>query len=481
MKQKSYSVQRLPYLWSILPQELNRIRASIHELDEEKAKVFFEDPDTAKSKKSFYMQDNIAILNIEGVIQPKADLWSWLFGGTTLDVLTKDFKSLIANDDVQAIILDIDSPGGVVSCIQEFANLVYESRSKKPIFAVSSTMATSAACWIASAAEKVFITGEAVMTGSIGVVVSHVDISELEKKLGIRTTEITAGKKKRIVSSYEPLTPEGREELQKQVDHVYGAFTGDIAKFRNVPVETVVSDMADGQVFLGSQGVKAGLVDALKTSEGILAEIGEAARIRGIDSISFPGYEALISAAKADGISTAETVAVKILSAIREKRQAEKILPFKGSTGTGTATVENLPKTKSFKKGDIMNKSDSCAIEAEEKSLEEVWSTSESTRAEFRNDKESFLAYHKYRENVGNRLSGTLKTDESYEANGENLQEGSLKTKWEASEETREEFKGNFESFKAYEENVIKGNVRIFNPRTEAVRGTRETTSERER
>ncbi|MDR4497394.1 MAG: S49 family peptidase [Candidatus Scalindua sp.] len=461
MKQKSYSVQRLPYLWSILPQELNRIRASIHELDEEKAKVFFQDPDTAKSKKSFYMQDNIAILNIEGVIQPKADLWSWLFGGTTLDVLTRDFKSLLNDDSVEGIILNVDSPGGVVSCVQEFSNMVFQARDKKPIFTVSSGVMASAAFWVGAAAERVYVTDQAVMTGSIGVVVSHVDISELEKKLGIKTTEVTAGKSKRIASSHAPLTEEGRAELQRQVDHIYKFFTQDIAKFRGVSVETVLDNMADGQIFLGSQGVRAGLVDGIKTSEAILAQISEQARIQGIDAISFPGHEALINAAKADGISTAETVAVKILSAIREKRQAEKILPFKGNTEA--ATVENLPKTKSFKKGDIMNKSDSCAIEAEEKSLEEVWATSESTRAEFRNDKESFLAYHKYKGNLGNRLAGSLK-DEKHEANGEDLRTDSLRAKWNESPEIQEEF-SDFETFKAYEENRLKGNVKIFNPK----------------
>lgn len=406
MEQKTYRLRTLPLTWAILPSELDRVRASIHDVGSERINAFFENPNVSKREKTFRMDGNIAILSIEGIIQPKRDIWSWLFGGAVLEDLTADLKSLLNDNNVEAVILDIDSPGGVVHGIQEFANLVFAGRKIKPVYAVSSSVMASAAYWIGSASEKVFITDESVMTGSIGVVVSHIDISELEKKLGIKTTEITAGKRKRVVSSHAPLTEEGRTELQRQVDHIYGAFTGDVAKFRNVPVATVVSAMADGQIFLGSQGVRAGLVDKIKTSDAILAEISELARTRSIDAISIHGHEALIDAARADGISTAETLAVEILSAIREKRQGEKVLKLKRNTES--ATVNILPEIKHHK-GDVrMEEQGVC-----------------------RNEKGEF---------VGASLEA-------------------LKAEWESSAGLRTEFKHNFAAFRAYEENKHKSKI----------------------
>ncbi|KKK75036.1 hypothetical protein LCGC14_2877770, partial [marine sediment metagenome] len=182
----------------------------------------------------------------------------------------RDFNTLVSDDSVKAIVLDIDSPGGVAFGIEQFANLVFEARAVKTIVSITSTMMASAAIWIGAAAEYIYITGEVVMTGSIGVVINHIDVSELEKMFGIKTTEITAGKFKRIASSFKPLSEEGRAELQSQVNHVNSAFVADIARFRRVDVETVSSKMADGRTFLGSQGIEAGLIDEIISAEELI-------------------------------------------------------------------------------------------------------------------------------------------------------------------------------------------------------------------
>lgn len=264
-----------PYLWSILPSELVRLQSTYAGYLQKEvvpgAALF--DIDLDKVSASFRVVGSTGILPVEGVIMPKADIFTQLFGGATLDVLTRDFKALVQDDSIETIILDIDSPGGVVTGVQEFADLVFQAGQVKDVIAISSSIMTSAAMWIGAAATKTFITSDTVMSGSIGVVVSHVDFSELEKMLGIKTTEITAGKFKRIFSNVEPLSEEGRAELQSQVDHIMDVFVGDIAKFRNATVDVVKEDMADGKLFIGDKAVNAGLVDGIITFDDLIDRI----------------------------------------------------------------------------------------------------------------------------------------------------------------------------------------------------------------
>jgi len=131
-------------------------------------------------------------------------------------------------------------------------------------------MVASAAYYIASAADKIFISGDMPPIGSIGVVTSHIDYSKMDERHGIKETEIYAGKYKRIASYVEPLSQEGREYIQDRVDYIYSIFVNDVAKYRGVSVDTVLKNMADGQIFIGRQALDAGLVDGVSTFDQLL-------------------------------------------------------------------------------------------------------------------------------------------------------------------------------------------------------------------
>jgi hypothetical protein len=105
------------------------------------------------------------------------------------------------------------------------------------------------------------------------VVASHVDFSKLEESLGVKTTEITAGKYKRIASEYAPLSKEGKAYIQEQVDHIYSVFVDAVAKHRGVSSEEVVQRMADGRIFIGRSALDAGLVDGVSTMEGLIGKL----------------------------------------------------------------------------------------------------------------------------------------------------------------------------------------------------------------
>jgi capsid assembly protease len=249
------------------------------------------------------IDDGVAVIPIQGVIAKRANLFSQISGGTSSQLLQRDLATAMNDPLVHSILLLVDSPGGEVQGTQEFCAQVFAARGKKPVVAVCEGSMASAAYWIGSAADEVFISSETALVGSIGVVASHTDVSKAEEKQGIKVTEIAAGKYKRIVSEHEPLTTEGRAELQDQVDQIYTIFVKDVARNRNSSVDTVLSDMAEGKVFIGQRAIKAGLVDGVKTASQAVSDL-KAAR----QQLLFPQRSA--SAANHDGGSNMSTTAV---------------------------------------------------------------------------------------------------------------------------------------------------------------------------
>lgn len=223
-----------------------------------------------------------AVIPIEGIIAKKMNFFMDISGGASTQLIERDFKAALNDSAVNKIILNIDSPGGTIDGTFELANLIFESRGKKPVIAYTDGMMASAAYVIGAAADKVYISGDTAAVGSIGVVAAHEDISKLEEKLGVKTTEIYAGKYKRIASQYQPLSAEGFSSIKEQVDYLYGVFMDSVAKFRGVSREEVFVKMSTDvkSLFRGRQAIDAGLVDGVATLDqliqGTVPNYGEA-------------------------------------------------------------------------------------------------------------------------------------------------------------------------------------------------------------
>ncbi len=217
--------------------------------------------------------DGVAVLPIHGVIAKRMNLFSEISGGVSTELLARDLDQALADPDVNSIILDIDSPGGTVDGTSELGGRVLAAREQKQIIALANGTMASAAYWIGSAASRVFVAAETTVVGSIGVVATHMDQSERDKKLGITVSEISAGRYKRIASRHEPLSTEGRASIQGQVDYLYSLFVDAVAQQRGVDTETVLQNMADGRVFIGQQAIDAGLVDGISTLDALIAEL----------------------------------------------------------------------------------------------------------------------------------------------------------------------------------------------------------------
>lgn len=262
--------------WAIEPQALQMIetvaarhfrgeRADLAQIEAQLGRPL------ANNQAGYTLHGGVALLQVQGAIAPKANMLTRVSGGTSADLLRQSVVEAGQDPKVKSLILAIDSPGGSVHGIPELAAAIAEVSRLKPVIAVSDAIMASAAYWLGSAARKIYVTGPTVMVGSIGVVARHVDVSGAESLAGTKTTEITAGKYKRIASSHEPLTTEGRASLQDQVDHLYSVFVEAVAEHRGVSVNTVLKKMADGRMFIGSQAIAAGLVDGIASLDQLIA------------------------------------------------------------------------------------------------------------------------------------------------------------------------------------------------------------------
>jgi signal peptide peptidase SppA len=199
------------------------------------------------ARQDYQTAGTVAIIPVYGVLTPRADLMSEISGGTSVQRLTETFRAAVADDGVSAIVLDIESPGGSSDLIPELATEMRQARGTKPIVAVANTRAASAAYWLGSQADE-FVVSPSGDVGSIGVFATHNDISKMQQDLGVKTTLISAGQFKTEGNPFEPLTEEAVQAIQERVDEMYGMFVSDVAKGRNVGVDTVRSDFGQGRM-----------------------------------------------------------------------------------------------------------------------------------------------------------------------------------------------------------------------------------------
>jgi signal peptide peptidase SppA len=209
----------------------------------------------------------LARVPIFGAITHRDTLWSLLFGGgPTVERLTQTLRDLGNDPSISTVMLEIDSPGGTVSGMPELAAEVRALAEKRHVVALANSLTASAAYWLASQADEIVATPEA-LVGSIGVFTMHEDYSQMMESMGVKTTYISAGKYKTEANPDQPLSAEAQAHLQSIVDDVYGLFVGDVARGRGVTPATVRSDYGQGRVLTAGDAKTAGMIDRVATSD----------------------------------------------------------------------------------------------------------------------------------------------------------------------------------------------------------------------
>lgn len=261
--------------WAIVPEQLCEIQAiyAAHlrgdKIDIDAIEARLGRPLANEQQDYQIRQGGVAVLTLDGVMAPKANLFMRVSGGVSTQMATQQIESAMVDPRVTAMVLAIDSPGGSVFGTPELGATVKELAARKPIVTVSEATLASAAYWVGSAANAVYISGPTVQVGSIGVVASH----SYDPQAKGTTTEITAGKYKRIASATGPLSEEGHAYMQGHVDHLYSVFVDAVAANRGTTNDSVLEHMADGRVFIGQQAIDRGLVDGMSTVDAMVEQL----------------------------------------------------------------------------------------------------------------------------------------------------------------------------------------------------------------
>jgi protease IV len=222
---------------------------------------------------SLWGREKVAIIEIKGVI---------LDPQPAIEKLIRFRK----NEQVKAIILRIDSPGGGVGPAQEIYAEVKRTQREKKVLASVGSVAASGGYYIACAADGIMANPGSI-TGSIGVIVESLNIEDLLKKIGLRSNVIKSGKHKDIGSPMRPMTEEERKLLQGVLDSIHDQFIQAVADGRKIPVERV-RPLADGRIFSGNQAKDIGLIDYLGNLEDAIALAAQMGGITGEPEVIYP-------------------------------------------------------------------------------------------------------------------------------------------------------------------------------------------------
>ncbi len=197
----------------------------------------------------------IAVIPIHGsLVQRNAP--NAMSGMRSYEDIAAEFSGAMADGNVSGIVLHIDSGGGEVSGAFDLADTIFSARGQKPILAVASERAYSAAYLLASAADTIVVprTGG---VGSIGVVCVHCDMSGMDQQMGMIYTPVFAGAKKIDGWPHSALSDRAHAEVQAEVDRCYGLFCDTVARNLNVPVAKIRATEAG--CLYGADAVTAGL------------------------------------------------------------------------------------------------------------------------------------------------------------------------------------------------------------------------------
>jgi ClpP class serine protease len=350
-------------LWAITPEALHQVVAIAQGLG---------DPEAVAAKlgrpltntRTVSVRDGVAVVPVIGPIFRYANMFTEISGATSIQTLATDLQAAVDDPAIKAIILEIDSPGGQIAGVSEFAAQIRAANALKPVTAYISDTGASAAYWLAASAGSVMASDTA-RIGSIGVVMQTApgDDEGTIKFISSQSPHKQA----------DPASDHGRMQYQKTVDALADVFINTVADYRGTTREVVIANFGGGGMLIASDAIAAGMADNIGSLESLIAQLSggksiplsrqgkltmtditretlasdypdlakaltdegyaagleagkalgaeaERTRIQGIEALAMPGHEDLIAALKYDGSTTAEQAAVQILGAEKHSR-----------------------------------------------------------------------------------------------------------------------------------------------------------------
>lgn len=260
--------------WLITADKLAEIQAVLlRRID--RGPVAFEDADfTAprQAKPLYELHGAAALISVHGVISPRPSVFA--SGGASADVFGRAIDAAAADQKVEKIVIDFDSPGGSIQGVPESAAKILAARKVKPVIAVGAHTIASGAYWWASQASEIVLSPSG-WAGSIGVIWPRIDESAADEKAGVKTHLVmsTGSPHKQEDHPSRPATEPELAERQRVVDALYDQFAAGIAKGRGIKASVVQRDFGGGRMLLAEEALAARMVDRIATLEDVIGQV----------------------------------------------------------------------------------------------------------------------------------------------------------------------------------------------------------------
>jgi protease-4 len=216
----------------------------------------------------------VAVVEIEGII----------VDGTAA---VRELREHADNPSIKAVVLRVNSPGGVVAPTQEiFSAIQHARKAGKPVVASLGAVAASGGYYVAVAADRIYA-NPGTLTGSIGVVMQLANIEGLLKKVGVEYVVVKAGAYKDVGNFARTMSPEERKMLQALLDDVYSQFVEAVSEGRGLEKKDVLA-FAEGRIYSGQQALALKMVDELGGFEDAVEAAGKLANISGRPKLVYP-------------------------------------------------------------------------------------------------------------------------------------------------------------------------------------------------
>ena len=221
------------------------------------AKQVVDHNDAGKGGLAISHGDKIALVYAEGAIVD-GDGEAGEIGGAKF---SRELRGLRQDDNVKAIVLRVNSPGGSASASEMIQRELRLARKVKPVIVSMGSYAASGGYWISTYGDRIFAEPTTI-TGSIGVFGMQFDVQKLANNIGITFDGVKTGKFADALTITRPKTDEELAVMQRMVDWIYDQFTSKVADARHLKVD-FVKEIAQGRVWSGTEAKKLGLVDEI--------------------------------------------------------------------------------------------------------------------------------------------------------------------------------------------------------------------------
>ncbi|MDR2821053.1 MAG: S49 family peptidase [Desulfovibrio sp.] len=206
----------------------------------------------------YELNNGVAVIRVEGVISRDGGFWGV---GASLNDIQAALDQALADSQVKSVLFSINSPGGQVTGVKELADSIFAAKRVKSCAAFADGLCCSSAYWIAASTGSIYA-GPSATVGSIGVILRHMDKSELNKQWGLNFTYIAAGSYKAVGNPDAPLSERDLGVMQDRVNAIYEMFSGDVAQHMGLALDNRAA-WADGRDFLASEAERLGLLTAI--------------------------------------------------------------------------------------------------------------------------------------------------------------------------------------------------------------------------